>query len=501
MRFSEYKQAKFDALLESGETANKIDEAFSEANLRKVGELLASLAGKKLGGQFTYLFSETFKKSNGQKGQGAVFVSTQGVILRFNYLSTVRGSYTVNAIDYWKGRKLGDTPNISLTFEPDTNIVEIQDTVWKTILAGKLVESADDMNEDAKADREAFAAKHGIKPSYAGTNYNLKKQAAKLGLEKEFEEEFGSGSIEVEKNVGESTSSQKKWKEDEKKFQNEEIFADPEFVFQDMEEAAKVVARGKWRSLIIAGMGGIGKSYGVKQVLTKELGPYGEGPDGKWAFYEGLKTTGFGLYKLLLLNKNKLVVFDDSDSIWGDKDIINMMKIVTSDSGERRISWSSGAVAQTALMTREEREQYEMDYIAELMEDPNTKMKAPSSFNFTGQMINISNMKPEKFDDAIKSRAIFINVYLAQRDVIRRMYTIKKMQGIDDKTIRFLLKALVPDAEDALSGIGAYGGEVRYMTPEDARKNKILNMRSLDIAQSLYEAGVKNFEHMVGLYA
>jgi len=75
--------------------------------------------------------------------------------------------------------------------------------------------------------------------------------------------------------------------------------------------------------------------------------------------------------------------FDDSDSIWGDKDIINMMKIVTSDSGERRLSWSSGAVAQTALMGRQEREAYEQDYIMDLMEDPNTKMKAPSSFNFS----------------------------------------------------------------------------------------------------------------------
>jgi len=242
-------------------------------------------------------------------------------------------------------------------------------------------------------------------------------------------------------------------------------------------------------------------TFGIKKVLSETLGEYGEGPRGKWAFYEGLTTTGFGLYKLLLLNKNKLIVFDDSDSIWKDKDMINMMKIVTSDSGDRTISWTSGATANVSLMSKEQREDYELEYIQEIIDDPNTKMKAPSSFNFSGQMINISNLPAGKFDNAIKSRAIFINVYLAQRDVLRRMATIKKLQGASDEKIKTLLTMLDPDAVDALSGKGKYAGEVKYVTPEIARQNKILNMRSLDIAEALLDAGVKNLEHMVSMYA
>jgi len=242
-------------------------------------------------------------------------------------------------------------------------------------------------------------------------------------------------------------------------------------------------------------------TFGIKKVLTEMLGEYGEGPRGKWAFYEGLNTSGFGLFKLLLLNKKKLIVFDDSDSIWKDKDMINMMKIVTSDSGDRTISWTSGATANVALMSKSQREDYEMDYVQEIMDDPNTKMKPPSSFNFEGQMINISNLPANKFDNAIKSRAIFINVYLAQRDVLRRMATIKRLQGASDAKIEKLLTMLDPEAMDALKGIGKYGGEVKYVTPEIARKNKIMNMRSLDIAESLLDAGVKNLEHMVSMYA
>jgi hypothetical protein len=152
-------------------------------------------------------------------------------------------------------------------------------------------------------------------------------------------------------------------------------------------------------------------------------------------------------------------------------------------------------------MSREQREEYEMEYIQEIMDDPNTKMKAPSTFNFEGQMINISNLPAGRFDNAIKSRAIFINVYLAQRDVLRRMATIKKMQGASDEKIELLLTMLDPEAMDALAGKGKYAGEVKYVTTEIARKNKILNMRSLDIAEALLDANVKNLKHMVSMYA
>jgi len=508
MRFKKYVEAKDLKIIDEGFEA--INEDFSEANLQKVGTLLSKLASKRLGvGAFSYLTSEKFKKSDGGTGIGAVFISQGGVIMRYNYLSNAKSGYSVNSIDYWaKGSKLGDNPSKSISFSGE-NIVQLADKLFDYLKTGKLDESTDgiyksfdDLLEGSgKVEaRQAFAAAHGLKASYAVSNSNLKKAAYKKGLESEFIAEFG-GTIEVKSNVSETTDSHKTWAEDTKKLGPSGIYANPDFVFTDMEEAAKVVANGGWRSLIIAGMGGIGKTFGVKQVLTSQLGPYGEGPTGQWAFYEGLKTTGFGLFKLLLLNKRKLIVFDDSDSIWGDKDMVNMMKIVTSDSGDRTISWASNSTANVALMDKYERQSYEDEYIEAIMEDPNTKLKPPSTFNFEGQMINISNLAAEKFDNAIKSRAIFINVYLAQRDVIRRMFTIKKFQGLEDAQIIYLLKLLDPDAEDALKGIGKYGGEVKYITPEDARANKIMNMRSLDIAEAMVNAGVKNLQHMVSLYA
>ena len=81
------------------------------------------------------------------------------------------------------------------------------------------------------------------------------------------------------------------------------------------------------------------------------------------------------------------------------------------------------------------------------------------------------------------------------------MATIKTLQGASDEKIMMLLTALVPDAKDALEGKGRYAGEIKYITPEDARKHKTLNMRSLDIAEALLDSGAKDWERMAQLYA
>ena len=152
-------------------------------------------------------------------------------------------------------------------------------------------------------------------------------------------------------------------------------------------------------------------------------------------------------------------------------------------------------------MDKYERQAYEDEYIEALMEDPNSKMKAPSTFNFEGSMINISNMAADKFDGAIKSRAIFINLFLAQRDVLRRMATIAGFRGMSPEETMDILELIDVNAQDALDGKGTYGGEVKYVTPEDARKNKKMNMRTFDIALAFKKANVKNLQHMVSMYA
>lgn len=246
-------------------------------------------------------------------------------------------------------------------------------------------------------------------------------------------------------------------------------------------------------------------TYGTKQTLTKILGPASEGAAGKWIFKTGEKASAFGVYKNLLLNKHKIVVYDDSDSIWRDKDIINMLKAATADDGERYISWGSGATANVDLMNSQARQDYEDEYISELIEDPNTKMKPPSKFLFEGQFINISNLPGSAFQsgdlEAIASRSIFINVHLAERDVLRRIATIMEYDGDSEEDIKEILDVIAPNGSDALEGKGNYSGNIQYITPEDALKHKTINMRTANIAKALKRGGAKDWKRMSALYS
>ena len=110
-------------------------------------------------------------------------------------------------------------------------------------------------------------------------------------------------------------------------------------------------------------------------------------------------------------------------------------------------------------------------------------------------------MKASKFDAAIKSRSIFIDLYLAQRDVLRRMATIMEFEGDSEEEIKEILEAIDENAMDALAGKGTYGGEIKYVTADIARKNKALNMRTVGITRALRKSGHPDWRRMANLYS
>ena len=359
----------------------------------------------------------------------------------------------------------------------------------------KLFIESSDLGEASKEQRQEFVDLQGLPKSYANSDKRLAQKLADRGLEAEWDEW-----ITIRTNDSEKTEFDQELRVSEKKLKDDNFYADPKYIFDDIRHGAELIGKGLWRSMIVAGMGGIGKTFGIKQTLTTMFGQYQEGPQGKWAYYEGMKGLGMGYYLTFLLNKDKIVVVDDSDSIWY-KGNVNMMKIITSDSGDRQPTWASSGTANVSMMSTEEREIYELQFLDAMIEDPNTTMKPPSKFNFTGQFINISNLKGGDFDEAIKSRSIFIDVYLAQRDVLRRMATIMGFEGSDDEEIMEVLTALDPKAKDALDGTGKYSAQPKYMTPEEARKNKQLNMRSVGIAKAMRRSNWPGWQRAAGLYS
>lgn len=134
--------------------------------------------------------------------------------------------------------------------------------------------------------------------------------------------------------------------------------------FEAMHTMADATARGKNRSLIISGPAGLGKSFGVMQIMS-DL----EGKGYQTAHISGyIRPTG--LYKTLyeFRDKKAVIVFDDADSIFSDEAALNLLKIACDMTKTRRLNW----LTETK------------------MEDEEGE-RMPRSFEFEGSIIFITN--------------------------------------------------------------------------------------------------------------
>jgi hypothetical protein len=250
-------------------------------------------------------------------------------------------------------------------------------------------------------------------------------------------------------------------------------------------------------------MGGIGKTFHITEgprSLPKLLGPEGD----KWTYHSGTKAAPYSFYKTLFQERDKVIVFDEADSVLKHKDIIMMLKPILDTSGDNKAEYMSG----TENMVGKSKEQI-MEYSSFVDNEiasgktigvGKKDVKIPSKFYFEGAMIFISNMKASEIEGAIMSRSIFVDVYLAERDVLKRIETIARAQAKDDPDTS---EDDIDEIMEALGG-GSVGGsdhEIIYMTPEYARKSKQMTVRAYSLANTMRKAGIARWAHLSALYA
>ncbi len=166
------------------------------------------------------------------------------------------------------------------------------------------------------------------------------------------------------------------------------------------------------------------------------------------------KATPVSVYQLLYKWRDGgLIVFDDLDSVWKDKDTANILKAVLDSNDERIVDWQSNRTIDLSRKSDEEKKKFMDDLDKRLASgddiasddsdsdsdgDGDKKpikkgpIKFPAAFEFKGNIIFISNLKREEFDSAVMSRSAKINMDLTPEQIIKRMRSILPTLGHPD---------------------------------------------------------------------
>ena len=189
--------------------------------------------------------------------------------------------------------------------------------------------------------------------------------------------------------------------------------------FQILTDMTKAVKSGQVRAMIVSGPPGVGKSFGVEEVLGKDdlFDKLAERKP-KYEIVKGAMSA-IGLYaKLYEYSKEKnVLVFDDCDSILMEDLSLNILKGALDSSKRRFISWNTDS-----RILRSE--------------------GIPDRFEFCGAAIFITNIKFEhvrskKLRDhlnALESRCHYIDLQMdTNREKILRIKQIVKDGMLDDR--------------------------------------------------------------------
>lgn len=178
--------------------------------------------------------------------------------------------------------------------------------------------------------------------------------------------------------------------------------------FDFVSQMVNMVAKASMPSVIITGEGGLGKTYTVLKALDKaglknitDLAEFAVGTKINVAkCYRIVKgfSTAKGLYRTLFESNGSTIVFDDCDSILKDDTATNLLKGALDSYSKRYISW-----------------------MADMRDDD-----LPKSFQFTGRVIFISNRPMDKIDQAIRTRAMCVDLSMTELQKIERMEVIAK---------------------------------------------------------------------------
>ena len=149
-----------------------------------------------------------------------------------------------------------------------------------------------------------------------------------------------------------------------------------------------MVVNGHTPSALITGVAGIGKTHMVldrfKAAKKKENMDY--------HVVKG-HSAPMGLYRFLHDHNDSCIVFDDCDSVFKDDLSLNLLKSALDSYEIRKIHWLSERMPEDL----------------------------ESSFEFTGQIVFVSNFDAERISEPVKSRTMLIDLQMSRSEIVEYM--------------------------------------------------------------------------------
>lgn len=203
--------------------------------------------------------------------------------------------------------------------------------------------------------------------------------------------------------------------------------------FGFVSDMVTMLANGAQSSVVVTGPGGLGKSFTVSQTLTalgfKDVSVLDDIAAG--TILKSTKTfrvikgysTPKGLYRTLYENKDGVIVFDDCDSVLKDPTSLNLLKGALDSYSRRIISWR-----------------------ADIKDED-----LPTTFEFKGRVVFISNLSSSNIDQAIITRSMSVDLSMTTKQKIERMQHLLssgEFMPEFDKTIKTDAMSLIERLQD-----------------------------------------------------
>lgn len=195
--------------------------------------------------------------------------------------------------------------------------------------------------------------------------------------------------------------------------------------FAHTEQLVYMVINGTAKSCLITGEGGVGKTYLVVKcletagkvnvnkcaptieeleevkvsveddeiVIEQKVAKAMNRPTGDFVVVKGYASAA-ALYRILWENRNRIIIFDDCDSVFKHTDALMLLKSALDSYEERWVAWNVERQRETDL---------------------------PDSFQFKGAIIFISNLPLEKIDEAVRTRCFKVDISMTKQQRIARI--------------------------------------------------------------------------------